>query len=259
MLGANCKDALRLRWCSRRGRLPRTERRDSSFQDLSSQSAEGKVASDNLDLFSLKKFRKVGVSTKFLSAKFSFTPPPPRKGPKMTKNCTNQEKILKIDTFSGGGGRETQCYGQNGFMDIWAFLKIGIRRCPSTVSYAVPSCESADFRCIPTWEPNRQCNRLKGESLCPSTVWRGFECGWEGEYGSVAYSVERPTWEIQAEQYSAITLWEQKKPTNLKNFSRTPPLLDRNHPVDVSRWSRGHSVQSVCVSHINQSDKSPRP
>ena len=29
---------------------------------------------------------------------------------------------LKIDTFWGGGG--TQFYGQNDFMDMWAFLKI---------------------------------------------------------------------------------------------------------------------------------------
>ena len=51
-------------------------------------------------------FRKVWVSIKFLSAKFGVTPPPPRKGPKMRKNCTNQYKILKIDTFSGGGKRD---------------------------------------------------------------------------------------------------------------------------------------------------------
>ena len=49
--------------------------------------------------------REVWVSIKFLSAKFGFTPPPPPpKGPKMRKNCTNKYKILKIDTFSGGGG-----------------------------------------------------------------------------------------------------------------------------------------------------------
>ena len=39
----------------------------------------------------------------------------------MRKDYTNQWKILKIDTFFGGGG-ETQFYGQNDFMDIWAFL-----------------------------------------------------------------------------------------------------------------------------------------
>ena len=55
-------------------------------------------------LFPESFFRKVRVSIKFLSAKFVFTPPPPRKGPKMRKNCTNRYKILKIDTFSGGGG-----------------------------------------------------------------------------------------------------------------------------------------------------------
>ena len=45
--------------------------------------------------------RKVWASIKFLSAKFGL-PPPPRKGPEMRKNSTNQYKILKIDTFSGG-------------------------------------------------------------------------------------------------------------------------------------------------------------
>ena len=57
------------------------------------------------------KIRKVWVSIKFLSAKFGFTTPPPqKKGPKMKKNCTNQKKILKIDTFLGGGG-------EHNFMD----------------------------------------------------------------------------------------------------------------------------------------------
>ena len=38
----------------------------------------------------------------------------------MRKNCTNQYKILKIDTLSGGGKRDF--FGQNDFMDIWVFL-----------------------------------------------------------------------------------------------------------------------------------------
>ena len=37
-----------------------------------------------------------------------------------------QEKIHKSDTFSGGGGGETRFYGQNDFMDIWAFLILGL-------------------------------------------------------------------------------------------------------------------------------------
>ena len=50
-------------------------------------------------------YQKVWVSIKFLSAKFGFTPPPPpRKGPKMRKNRTNPQNILKVDTFSSGGG-----------------------------------------------------------------------------------------------------------------------------------------------------------
>ena len=57
----------------------------------------------------------------FSAAKFGLTPPPPKKKAKMRKNCTNQQKILKLDTFSGGRG-ETQFYGQNDLMDTWAFL-----------------------------------------------------------------------------------------------------------------------------------------
>ena len=38
----------------------------------------------------------------------------------MRKISANQQKILKIDTFSGGGGR--QLYGQNDLMDIRAFM-----------------------------------------------------------------------------------------------------------------------------------------
>ena len=61
-----------------------------------------------------------GRGREFLSAKFGFTLPP--KGRKMRKNCTNQYKILKIDTFPAGGG-EKRFNGHNDFMDIWAFLK----------------------------------------------------------------------------------------------------------------------------------------
>ena len=61
------------------------------------------------------------MSIKFLSAKFGFTPPPP-------KRAQNEEKLYKLveilqNPFSGGGGSGgTQFYGQNDFMDIWAFL-----------------------------------------------------------------------------------------------------------------------------------------
>ena len=57
---------------------------------------------------------------KILVRKIWFNPPPPRKVPKTRKNCTNQQRILKIDTFPGGGKK--RLYGQNDFMDIWAFL-----------------------------------------------------------------------------------------------------------------------------------------
>ena len=72
-----------------------------------------------------------------------------------------------------------------------------IRRCPSTVSCTVPSCEIANSWWIPAWEPNSQGNGLKA-------LLRGISLskyGSEGfrvrlrrlsEYGSVAYLVERP-------------------------------------------------------------------
>ena len=62
--------------------------------------------------------KRLGVH-KILVRKIWLNPPPP-KGPKMRKNCTNQYKPLKLTLFAGGGG--TRFYGQNDFMDIWAFL-----------------------------------------------------------------------------------------------------------------------------------------
>ena len=64
---------------------------------------------------------KVWVSIKFLSAKFGFTPPPSPKRTQNEEKMYKSVKNLKIDTFSGGGGG-TRIYGQNDFMDIWAFL-----------------------------------------------------------------------------------------------------------------------------------------
>ena len=39
-------------------------------------------------------------------------------------------------------------------------MRFKIRRCPSTVSCTVPSCERADFRWIPTWEPKKQSEKI---------------------------------------------------------------------------------------------------
>ena len=66
---------------------------------------------------SLPPFRKVWASINSLFAKIWFTPPPPtpKKGPETRKKCTNLHKILKIDTFGGGG--ETRLCGQTDFMD----------------------------------------------------------------------------------------------------------------------------------------------
>ena len=67
-------------------------------------------------------FRKVWVSIKLLSAKFGLPPPPP-------KRAQNEEKLYKSVGnpqhwyfFRVGG--ETQFYGQNDFMDIWALLRV---------------------------------------------------------------------------------------------------------------------------------------
>ena len=70
--------------------------------------------------FSKKTQKSLGVH-KTLVRKIWSHPPPPRKGPKMRKNCTNQKKILQIDTLSGGGG--TRFYGQNDFIDIWPIVE----------------------------------------------------------------------------------------------------------------------------------------
>ena len=81
----------------------------------------------------------------------------------------------------------------------------------STVSCTVPKDESAGSWWIPSWEPNSQGDRLKA-------LLRGIslsEYGSEGfqvlsrrvsENGSVAYLVERPPQETQAQQYSDTTL-----------------------------------------------------
>ena len=53
------------------------------------------------------------------------SPPPPEKGPKWGKTVQISRKSSKLTLFFGGGG-ETQSYGQNDFMDIWAFLKRGL-------------------------------------------------------------------------------------------------------------------------------------
>ena len=51
----------------------------------------------------------------------------------MRKNFANQYKVIKIDTFRGGGEGGTLFYGQNDFMDIWAFLKFVLQYfwCPT--------------------------------------------------------------------------------------------------------------------------------
>ena len=66
--------------------------------------------------------RSLGVH-KILVRKNRVSSPPPEKGPKFGKNCTNQYKILKIDTFSGGGGGNAilwtkRFYGHLGVSDF---------------------------------------------------------------------------------------------------------------------------------------------
>ena len=64
--------------------------------------------------------KSLGVHNVF-SAKFGF-PPPPEKDPKWGKTVQISIKSSKVTLFPGGG---TQFYGQNNFMDIWAFRTFG--------------------------------------------------------------------------------------------------------------------------------------
>ena len=66
---------------------------------------------------------KVWVSIKFLSATFGLPPPPPKRAQNEEKTVQMSRKSSKL-TLSPGRGGETQFYGQNDFVDIWAFLKI---------------------------------------------------------------------------------------------------------------------------------------
>ena len=94
--------------------------------------------------------KSLGVHKNSLSAKFG-SPPPPGKRPRMRRNCTNQYEILKIDTFSGGGGGETRLYGQDDFMDIWAFLIWGLSK--TQALYTDPKSHSrATRRTLPYWK-----------------------------------------------------------------------------------------------------------
>ena len=72
------------------------------------------------------------------------------------------------------------------------------------------------FGGLPVENPTKKANRLKallkGISLSEygSEVFR-VRLRRLSEYGSVAYLVERPTWETRAEQYSDIVLYIQGK------------------------------------------------
>ena len=109
--------------------------------------------------------------------------------------------------FSVSALFKTQAYRRNAFQQSF-------RRCPSTVSCAVPSGGSPNFRWIPSWpveNPTNTANRLKallkGISLSKYGS-EGFRVWLRrlSEYGSVACLVERPTWETRAEQCSDTVL-----------------------------------------------------
>ena len=71
------------------------------------------------------------------------------------------------------------------------------------VSCTVPSCESADFRWILTWEPNQEGNCLKALLRAISSP----ECASEG-FRVVVYLVERAARETYAGQHSdTILVW----------------------------------------------------
>ena len=73
-----------------------------------------------------------------------------------------------------------------------------LRRCPSTVLCTVPSCESADLRWLPTWEPTKS-NRFRALRVRFGGVPSAVE---EVVRGQFCYLFERPPQETQAEQYS---------------------------------------------------------
>ena len=85
------------------------------------------------------------------------------------------------------------------------------KTCPSTVLCTVPSSESPNFGGFPVENPTHKATAaklfLRNISLSEYGS-RGFQVRLRrlSEYGSVAYSVERPTWETQAEQYSDTLL-----------------------------------------------------
>ena len=124
----------------------------------------------------------------------------------LTPLIAQRSKIRLGDTrkLSGAKGRFASRFAKRGY---FFFFRVFFRRCPSTVSCTVPSRESANSRWIPTWEPNQQSNCLKALLMGISLSEYGSE-GFRvrltrlSEYISVAYLVERPTRETQAEQYS---------------------------------------------------------
>ena len=72
-------------------------------------------------LFILGNSQKSLGAHKIRVGKIWFYTPPPEKGPKWGKPVQISRKSSKLTLF-GGGGAGTQFYGQNDFMDIWAFL-----------------------------------------------------------------------------------------------------------------------------------------
>ena len=117
-----------------------------------------------------------------------------------------------------------------------------------------------------TWEPNRQSNRLKA-------LLRGIslsEYGLEGllvrlrrlsEYGCVAYLVERPTRETQAEQYSNTALFLCQE-LRLRHFCLT--TLESSFSLAARRrrrkaCKRGSWRSSCEAVTISQSSRRPLP
>ena len=97
--------------------------------------------------------KNLGVH-KILVHKIWFYPPPPEKGPKWGKTVQISRKSSKVTLFRGGGGNAI--YGQNDFMDIWAFPT---KKCANLTTWA-------HLLCLETFVSKA----TRGAAICSSFV-----------------------------------------------------------------------------------------
>ena len=105
----------------------------------------------------------------------------------------------------------------------------------------VPSCESTNFRWIPTWQPNSQGNPHKAplreiplSEYSSKGFWVGL--GRLSEYSSVAYLVERPIRETPTEQSWATA---QVKRGSLPPKTRTVVRPSQEATISLRNFEKG--------------------